>query len=264
MKIYNQTKILDALLKPILSAAARRIGCKAKDVIVKITAKRVLHGSMGKANRYRQGIKEWFLKRGSKSDRVIQCSGFVSITIPLGCGGDYLGLAEYFYETALHEFKHVRDFHDGEHFGNCNRNWKNRPHEIRAVDATDEALTKGLTSQMQEAIIALGIAIEEEDIRIKVERDKRYERGVHKMKRDFLAFARGRIKAWEDCFEGEPGYDLKVIKSNPETIEREMEHLIKQINQRMEWKPLSGWDRDELAQLEIDARCIIGWCREIG
>ena len=88
------------------------------------------------------------------------------VTIKRGWGSEHSGYAKKgwrlrehsvyvhadcpsFVDTLVHEFCHVKDFCDGKKFSQYNRNWKNRPHEKRAMRDTNRLLTGELSSRKQ-------------------------------------------------------------------------------------------------------------------
>jgi len=70
-------------------------------------------------------------------------------------------LARNVYRVAVHEAHHIREYHEGRLGPNIDYSsrWSKRPHEVRAMDAEEEALQKlraGARPAHERAIIALG------------------------------------------------------------------------------------------------------------
>lgn len=167
MKLFNHTKIDNQVLEKVLYLSAKAVGSiRTQKVVIKITAgQRRLHGRVSRSNYYR-----WFLvskrrhldKSYTKRDKQVIYSdgGTMLLTIPLYYG-DSLRTAESIYSLMAHEWRHVKDNQKGIRFGDYNRNWKNRPHERRAMNAEKKAIrVKDKRDDIQEAVINLGIEIE--------------------------------------------------------------------------------------------------------
>ena len=193
MKLYNKTKLPDAPLSALLIAAGKAVGCRTGSVVVKVTSSR--HGS-AMAGCARQGfvVYSWHLsgcRRGSRSlGRSIGTDGgWIHLTIPVSLASwvlrfdkareieakrDLLARAESFFNLAMHEWTHVRDWQRmaaGERLTWASRYdtpsgtrriaHNARPEEQRAECAVGIALKGGAVERAQEEIIALAVAWEE-------------------------------------------------------------------------------------------------------
>ena len=166
MKLYNKTKLPDAALEPVLVAAGRTVGARTARVVVKVTQGRH-RGVSGMANSASY-LNTWHLKRVAKwkSERVFTDGGWFRITIPqLRPGWDSLATAQQFFEVAMHEWKHIADYQAGKwvvswsHAGPGGRRpiHDRRPEELRAINAVDDAVARGVIRKHQDLIIALAI-----------------------------------------------------------------------------------------------------------
>lgn len=169
MIIFNHTKVSTTALKTVLYRAAKAVGSVRTGKVVVIISQSVrgTHGRVDQAGYrfyYRWAVAGRKRTRGvlTPLDRkpIHSDGGFLFIW--LAKGWEALSAAESFYSVAAHEWRHVRDFQKRLSFGQYNRNWKNRPHERRAINSCKRALRiKDSRTDIQDAIIALGIAIEE-------------------------------------------------------------------------------------------------------
>ena len=169
MKLYNQTKIDDEVLSAILYRAAKAVGSvRTQNTVIKVTTS--VWRMHGRVHRPFYMYYEKFLKgqpySGDAGGSLVRSDGgymFLSIPNPSGDQRNWeaLDFAEAIYELAAHEWRHVRDFQKGERYGDYNRNWKNRPHERRAISSTKRAVAMvDKDERIQDAIIALGLDIE--------------------------------------------------------------------------------------------------------
>jgi hypothetical protein len=173
VKFYNNTKIPDEILQPLLAKAGRAVHTKTTETIVQVNSAR--SGSVsGKAYAY------WWAKgfRGlPKGKKIKTDGGMFSITLPrFGCTPeDSLRIATRFFNVACHEWVHIRDFQEEKkrpyarvlpwaERGESGRraNWKNRPEEQRAEFACADAKLRGKDENWAyEEIMALAIALDE-------------------------------------------------------------------------------------------------------
>jgi hypothetical protein len=103
--------------------------------------------------------------------------GYFTITLPqvLHCDPslfDPLKRAENFFQTAVHEWGHIRDYQNGgtwrlpwarKRAGNRRANWGDRPEERRAIRYTTEAnerIEKGFVQSPDNAILDLALWLE--------------------------------------------------------------------------------------------------------
>lgn len=178
VKLYNQSGLPDEPMRSLLLDAQRLAGAKGS-VVVKVTRGGRTTTCYAKSCRW---VSKWFLAGRSnhrKDGKLLQGSiltdgGYVHMQ-PRHLG-DSIEAARYFFETAIHEFAHIRDFQQGGRYamawsradaGGRRPKWAKRPEEIRAVNRTDEALEL-LAKQperrirIDDAIIGLAIQIEEQ------------------------------------------------------------------------------------------------------
>ncbi len=166
MKLYNKTKLPDAVLERLLIAAGRAVGARTTNVVVKVTQGRH-RGCSGMAS-HASYVNTWHLHRVRKwkSERVSTDGGWFRITIPqFSQGWDALALAQQFFEVAMHEWKHIADYQAGRwtmawsHASSGGRRpiHDRRPEELRAINAVDDAVAKGVIQKHQDLIIALAV-----------------------------------------------------------------------------------------------------------
>jgi hypothetical protein len=188
IKLYNLSALPDEPMRTLLTRAKRLAGCRG-DVIVKVT--RGGHTCTGKASPC-DWVSRWFLSSrryakpsGEQKKGHVSTDGGYVLMQPyhpperaLRHGGfsanykDPLNWAQRFFETAIHEFAHVRDFQAGgsrvlpwSRKGDNGRRpaWGKRPEEIRAQNVTDGALDKIKRdrAKVDDLIIELAIQMEE-------------------------------------------------------------------------------------------------------
>ena len=188
VKLYNFSGLPDEPLRTLLSRAKRLVDCRG-DVVVKVTCggNRVSsHASRcdwvakfhlaGRACTKASGRTE--LRRG----KVRTAGGMVTLrpyhppAFALRNPGwhsdlkDPIEWAKRLFETAMHEFHHIREFQERllfQEWSTRNRGgklpaWRYRPEEIRAMNATDEALEKLRRSQAKHDELILELAIQME------------------------------------------------------------------------------------------------------
>jgi hypothetical protein len=160
MKLYNKTRCPDEILRPLLVTAGKSIGTRTGNVVVKVTQGQGL-SSKGKAHEAHL-VYSWHLKNlkcrrkpnNNNPGRLIQTNGgWIEITLPklkspeiMKCfTADAITLAERFYETAQHEWAHIKDFQE-KRFMRSPRTksgrrikWADRPAEISAMNQVDNA-----------------------------------------------------------------------------------------------------------------------------
>lgn len=162
VKLYNNSKLPDAALRAVLSDALRFSGAKG-DVVTIVGRGRTVKGWGGYATR----CSTWARVRG----RVVNTNGgFVHIATKLS--GDPLRCAETFFDIAIHEFAHVKDYQLDPF--RTNLTWQKNagsrkhsalPQEVRADNAVWEAhetlkRDKARRARVEENILALAIAME--------------------------------------------------------------------------------------------------------
>ena len=177
MILYNHTKIPDDILTKVLYLAAKAVGSiRTQKVVIKVTTSSqycsgrchklglmYYHGFLRGSWDYDYSNSEY----NKKSDRKLipTDGGYMFLQIPVTTKwsrySDPLDLAERIFALAAHEWQHIKDYQKKVKFGNYERNWKNRPHERRAITAAKRAdRVKDKRTDIQDAILNLGFAIE--------------------------------------------------------------------------------------------------------
>ena len=154
---------------PVLQMAKRAAKCRG-NIVVKVTKGGLCatsHAIMCNWVSKFFLVKRKYVKTGEKKLRrgKVTTDGGCVILSPR-VKSDPLEFALSVFETAIHEFAHIRDHQDGKSFTDYNKRWKNRPHERRAVAATQDALAeidkqKLRKEKKDEAILNLALALEE-------------------------------------------------------------------------------------------------------
>lgn len=172
VKMYNLSGLPDEPLRSLLVQAKRAAGCGGS-VVVKVTrgGRRVTSHATSAG-----WIKRWFLssrrttKAGNIREGLVRTSGGYVVLQPHRWD-DTLTAAERLFEIAIHEFYHVSEYQRGGKFrlkwsepnyGGRRPAWEKRPEEIRAVNATDEALDRlrRRRAYPQESVIELALQME--------------------------------------------------------------------------------------------------------
>ena len=169
MKIYNRTRIPDSILEPILKKAANGIGVRTSGVIVKVSAGQY---------RYARGNASKCCAIKIRGRWVNTDGGRIVITLPadlarkdedprLNNMRSFLLCATNFFNTAKHEWGHIRDFQTGEsewskrNKGGKRPEWHKRPEEIRAENYVYDSKKKGYNEEdAYEEIMNLAIELE--------------------------------------------------------------------------------------------------------
>lgn len=173
MKLYNHTRIDDKVLRNVLTAAARSVGCKSADTVVKITTNRTFYWKVnGTAYNYWQ-VARWFVqtgrgqttKTGACKSGYINCDGVIWLRVPYTQRnpGDKLQIAESIFSVAAHEFQHIKQYHTGKfRFDRSERRKKhdNRSWEKDAIRAASRAV-KHANITKQDVIISLATHLED-------------------------------------------------------------------------------------------------------
>lgn len=169
MKLYNKSRLPDAVLEPLLVAAGRAVGAKTSGVVVKVTQGRN-RGVYGAAQRA-TFVYTWHLKRVQKwkSESVATSGGWFRLTVPAHhpCW-DSLAVAESIFKVSMHEWVHIKDYqamNRGEYKPFASRNphsnrrigHDSRPEEERAIDTVNYAISEGAIKRNQDVIIALAL-----------------------------------------------------------------------------------------------------------
>jgi len=143
VKLYNQTRLPDDLLRRLLTRTARRIGARS-GIIVKVT-----RAQMHQTGEVRSAfsVAEWWCRRGG-GKRYIRTDGAymrIALRDSEACDEVALFVAHEAIAVMLHEWSHVADCQVGgrEHSrkGPSGRRpaWTDRPEEIRAQFAAVSA-----------------------------------------------------------------------------------------------------------------------------
>ena len=146
VRLYNQTRLPDDLLRRLLARTARRIGARS-GIIVKVTrAQTHQTGDVESSD----AMREWWCKRGG-SQRWIKTDGArmrIALRDREACDEVSLFVAHNAIALMLHEWSHVADCQVGgrEHSrrGPSGRkpHWTDRPEEVRAQFAAKQANEK--------------------------------------------------------------------------------------------------------------------------
>lgn len=175
MKLYNKTRIPDAVLVPVLIDAGRAVGARTAGVIVKVTQGQLLWRCRGTASRC-DWVKRWFLAgRRYKKDKchllqgnVDTDGGMIDLTVPRVRDNphDPLERAESIYRVAAHEWGHLKQYQEHRlitamHDTTLRRKrHDNRPWEKDANKAASNAQKKA-TGKKADHILALALVLEE-------------------------------------------------------------------------------------------------------
>ena len=161
MKIYNRTRIADSILESVLKVASLGIGVRTSGVIVKTNV-----GIYG----YSRGNAVKCICVKIKGRWIETDGGRIMITLPTLSAKsnikNFISCAVNFFNTAKHEWSHIRDFQNGVEIWSIKNNnrrpkWQNRPEEIRAENYVYESKTKGYNEEnAYEEIMNLTIALE--------------------------------------------------------------------------------------------------------
>lgn len=173
IKLYNFSGLPDEPLRSIILAAQRAAQCKGS-VVVKVTR----GGYHVRSHAKRSGlVAKWFLSSRAYTKASERCElkkGYIStdggyvILQPLtSC--DPLKTATRLFETAIHEFVHIKDMQESAEFRYRDRatgkslQWEDRPHERRTCVGTTAALTRiqKRREQLNDMLIDLGVQIED-------------------------------------------------------------------------------------------------------
>jgi hypothetical protein len=166
MKLLNNTPIANDVLNNVLIKAGRAIGAKTTNVVVQANQGRGWCG--GRA--YNASAVRWSNNNKRKNIRKVSCEGAFKITLSLS--RPPLETAQDFYNTARHEFGHVRDYQKGGAFSlswSISRNGRRpahnkRPEEIRAEDyiyESDKKKRDEFSNYAYEVVLSLAIVLEE-------------------------------------------------------------------------------------------------------
>ena len=167
MKFYNQTRLSDDVLIPVVKHAARAIRAKHGKVLIIVRRSR----SYGRSSGYMEDAdwvsrsfiaKRKYTKSSGYTDEReghIKCKGLIVLRIPkarlgswAGEGQQAKGTARNFFKLALHEWGHIYDMQKGRKFDQYNRNHRNRPHERRAEQYVKDIMDKPLPKEVERAL----------------------------------------------------------------------------------------------------------------
>lgn len=168
LKLYNCTSVPNEAIQAVLQIAKRLAGVKG-NVIVKIDSRRGGGGYAMEAT----SVQRRFLINGRKKSasrnvrRVATDGGYTVITFARNTHEGGIWAARAFFETAIHEFAHIRDFQNGAafvHYAPGSRKQlphRKRVHEIRAENAVYDAKARlgrdhGLASTVEALLVRLG------------------------------------------------------------------------------------------------------------
>ena len=183
VKLYNKTTIPDSILKLLLIEAGKIAQARTSNVVVIVNPARHWHScSRGMAHKC-FAVARWALEtrhytKSSKRTKLVDGyvstdGGYFTITLPLvynsainvtpKCCSQHepLNRAGRFFEVAVHEWSHIRQYQTGYHFDRSLRAKRhdNRPWEREANKSMNKALDS-LPDARQGAILALGLELE--------------------------------------------------------------------------------------------------------
>jgi len=175
MKLYNKTKCPNNILRPLLVAAGKSVSARTGNVVVKITQGYYAHSRRGHAVEC-WGVQTWHLKgrrrkgRPYKQGYIDTDGGWFQISLPgqVVCSfykgqPQWIIYAESFYETAQHEWSHIKDFQNNRRFNTPRTTsgrrvaWRDRPVEISAENHVAEAKK---ISNLDDMILELALYFE--------------------------------------------------------------------------------------------------------
>jgi hypothetical protein len=123
IKLYNNSKLSNEVILPILKQAYKLAEIKGKIVVV------ITKGVVGKGIFY--NTKNLQFKPYFKSNRFIKSNAGFIVIHPNRCFSDAIDCAQRTCEIILHEFKHASDYINKIPFAR-NLSYRKRSHEIRA------------------------------------------------------------------------------------------------------------------------------------
>jgi len=179
MILFNNTKIPDELLKPLLKAAARAVGARLGKVPVKLTQGRYshtqghFHNCLWVKRWALTGVRKWdrnekLRPAWKKDDRKVYCDGgYIRLAMPAhngSCSEDEIGpMVRFCFEIMMHEFAHVADAQEYKVFRSSypfpgaqrRKKWGRRHIEVSAIDRVDAAIDRGAIERNIDALIDL-------------------------------------------------------------------------------------------------------------
>jgi hypothetical protein len=190
VKLYNKTQCPDEIVENLLVRAGRACGkVRTTGVIVIVTAGRT--GQVKGMAHECTGVYEFKLRRMKQTRKngkrvrgrcINTDGGYFAITLPqilptIVGQTDPLARAENFFQVAIHEWGHIRDYQQGgaslmpwaKRVGGTiflrgrRQKWEDRPEEKRAIRYTTEANEKiaaGIVQPPDDAILALAVWLE--------------------------------------------------------------------------------------------------------
>ena len=117
IKLFNHTRYPDAPIKTVLTTAARLIGVRG-DVAVKVTVSKLIRpdGYAKHAVPYLWHLQGGPKKKNGKNSHLIHTPlGYVLLSLPRGPLSESVVMlaAEHFFDVAMHEMAHIKDFRQG-------------------------------------------------------------------------------------------------------------------------------------------------------
>ncbi len=164
MKLYNRSLIPDDVLYPVLVKAGRLAGARTEGVVMRVNGNWRNWVTHGEVYRGYSVNKNWLHGKGASRNKVwIKTDGGrVELWLGLRQGlsdlhnnpttynpldGAARRLANRFFSSAIHEWKHIADFQDRfakfsqRKIGGRRPNWEDRPEEIRACATVYQVLS---------------------------------------------------------------------------------------------------------------------------
>ena len=169
MQLVNETRIPNAVLRPLLAAAARKVGAKTSGVLVRVkwgwkrsnASEDTYSWTLGSKRKvtYKmiEGRRRPAHVRYTKGRTYIDLRGHMEMV--LNRGMDALHLAEWFWEVAVHEWHHIAWGQQGRRYDSHDIPYQDRIHEAEAYACQEEA-ARNVPAKVQDMILALAEARE--------------------------------------------------------------------------------------------------------
>jgi hypothetical protein len=161
IKLWNHTSYADEHLRALLALAGRRIGVKG-DVAIKVTLSHSVCSS-GEAHR---GVPYLGFLRGKAYRKQLANVPFgwfaIRIGKPSAIAGREIEAARDFYETALHEMAHIKDFRAGTYIPTPQYGARRIAHDDRPCEkyAYWQVTRAKQTKEPTDLILALAVELE--------------------------------------------------------------------------------------------------------
>ena len=161
MKLYNRTKIPDSILTSLLVKAGKAVGARTSKVVVQVN-----ETYRGGGYAIECGSVRWAKSKKRKTNRWVDTDGgAIRISLPVrNKFYDRLSLVERFFNTAMHEWGHIKDYQDGGKYFSRGRKrrpkWADRPEEIRACAYVEQAKAEDVHDKCADEILNFAVEVE--------------------------------------------------------------------------------------------------------